>query len=327
MLSSRSIVRHLQLVAKSKLSSTIKVRSWFLATKLVSITAILVFDYYQSVGNSYQYQKLINILYSQKFTLTPLAPIPLYYAFSLIGSSDKKTSSQQVKKMTEALQNADQLMDESRYQECFEFLQSQTVNQEAIALNTICKSNCNLFQDQSDPEILWRKARSMQKLAKTTVDKKQREDYIRKAFAFVEEALQKDENNFAIHKWYAILLDSRAELDGIKARVSECENVRRHMIRATELKPDDPTSWYILGELEYSLADMSWYVQKIVSALFATPPSGSFEKALECFKKAEGLEPNFYSKNNLMMAKTYMQLKNNDKAKEQLNMVVNIKVA
>lgn len=183
------------------------------------------------------------------------------------------------------------------------------------------------LQDQADTEIMWRKARAMQKLSKSCTDKKQREEYIRKAFALVEEALKKDDENFAIHKWYAILLDKRAELDGIKARVTELENVRKHMVRATELKPDDPTGWYILGQFEYSLADMSWAVQKIVSAIFAAPPSGSFETALECFLKAETIEPQFYSMNNLMMGKTYMKLKNNDKAKEQLGFVVNVKVA
>lgn len=167
----------------------------------------------------------------------------------------------------------------------------------------------------------------MQKLSKSCTDKKQREEYIRNAFALVEEALKKDETNFAIHKWYAILLDSKAELDGIKARVSEVENVRKHMIRATELKPDDPTGWYILGNLEYSLADMSWAVKKIVSTIFATPPNGSYERALECFLKAENLEPKFYSMNNLMMGKAYYALKDNEKAKEQFNIVINVKVA
>lgn len=167
----------------------------------------------------------------------------------------------------------------------------------------------------------------MQKLSKSCTDKKQKENYIRDAFSLMEEALKKDENNFAIHKWYAILLDATAELDGIKARVSQCENVRKHMMRAVELNPNDPTGWYILGNLEYSLADMSWAVKKIVSTVFATPPNGSYEKALECFLKAENIEPKFYSMNNLLMGKTYMQLKDNEKAKEQLAIVCNVTVA
>lgn len=174
---------------------------------------------------------------------------------------------------------------------------------------------------------MWRRARAMQKLSKTCTDKKQKEQYIRNAFALVEEALKRDDTNFAIHKWYAILLDGKAELDGIKSRVSECENVRKHMVRATELNPNDPTGWYILGSLEYSLADMSWAVKKIVSTIFATPPSGTYERALECFLKAESLEPRFYSMNNLMLGKAYMVLKDNEKAKEQFSIVVNVKVA
>lgn len=167
----------------------------------------------------------------------------------------------------------------------------------------------------------------MQKLSKGCTDKKQKEDYIRKAFACADEALKLDENNFAIHKWYAILLDAKSELDGIKARVTELETVKKHMVRAIELKPEDPTGWYMVGNMEYSLADMSWAVKKIVSTVFATPPNGTFEKALECFLKAESLEPKFYSMNNLMMGKAYMNLKDNEKAKEQFNIVINTNVA
>lgn len=173
---------------------------------------------------------------------------------------------------------------------------------------------------------MWRKARAYQKLSKTA-DSKTKAEFIRKAFELIKEALAKEENNFAIHKWYAIILDANAELEGIKSRVSQLETVRHHMIRATELNPNDPTSWYILGEFEYSLADMSWYVQKIVAAIFATPPTGSYEKALECFQKAEAIEPGFYSKNNLMLGKTYMHFKDNEKAKEQLTIASNIKPA
>lgn len=44
----------------------------------------------------------------------------------------------------------------------------------------------------------------------------------------------------------------------------------------------------------FSFANVPWYQRKIASVIFATPPSGTFEEALENFLLAEKLEPNFY---------------------------------
>lgn len=73
----------------------------------------------------------------------------------------------------------------------------------------------------------------------------------REAFKQISEALEKDENNFAIHKWYAILLDAKSNLDGMKERITQLENVKKHMIKAIELNQNDPTSRYILGKFNY----------------------------------------------------------------------------
>lgn len=53
--------------------------------------------------------------------------------------------------------------------------------------------------------------------------------------------------DFAIHKWYAILLDAKSNLDGMKERIQQLENVKKHMEKAIELNQNDPTSRYILG--------------------------------------------------------------------------------
>jgi hypothetical protein len=44
----------------------------------------------------------------------------------------------------------------------------------------------------------------------------------------------------------------------------------------------------------YNISSMPWYQRKIASAVFATPPTSSFEEALIYFSKAEEVEPNFY---------------------------------
>lgn len=44
--------------------------------------------------------------------------------------------------------------------------------------------------------------------------------------------------------------------------------------------------------------------------LFAAPPSSTYEEALCYFQKAEQVDPNFYSKNLLLLGKTYLKLQN-----------------
>lgn len=227
--------------------------------------------------------------------------------------------------MADAIQYADQLMEDCRYQEYLDVLLSQEVSV-CIKYDHSSATDNYLVQDQSDPNILWRKAKAMHKIAQTVTDKKQREDYICKGLAFAEEALKKDDKHYAVNNWYAILLGERAEIIGPLSHASEIANIRRHMITATELNPDDFTVWLSLGILEYSLADLPWYSKKLIHAMHPNLAKGTFEKALECFQKAESIRPIFYSHNNLMLGKTYMKVKENAKAKEQFNIVINMTV-
>jgi len=49
--------------------------------------------------------------------------------------------------------------------------------------------------------------------------------------------------------------------------------------------------------------------------LFATPPTSSYEEALDNFLKAEEIDPNFYSVNLLMIGRTYLCLNDKEKAR------------
>lgn len=182
------------------------------------------------------------------------------------------------------------------------------------------------FQNQEDVNILWRAARATYKLSTVTTNKAKKEELIREGFALAQKSLEVDDKNYACHKWMSVLLDAKSELDGIKARVSQLENVKKHMQKAVELNPNDPTNWYLLGSFAYGLADMPWYQRKVVSTIFATPPSGTYEEALEHFLKAEETKANFYSKNLLSIGKCYLALKDNGKAKEYLTRAANVQV-
>ncbi|XP_055837144.1 regulator of microtubule dynamics protein 1-like isoform X1 [Episyrphus balteatus] len=204
------------------------------------------------------------------------------------------------------LQNADQLFDENHFQEVVDVLDK--------------------YKDQNLPEIQWRKARATFSVSKATKDKSEKEKLIKNAHELIKTAVAADPGNFAAHKWMAIIMDAAAELQGIKARILELDNIKFHMNEAVRLNPEDPTSWHMIGAYEYGLAELSWIQRKLVSTIFASPPTGSFEKALENFEKAEKLKEGFYSTNWLMIGKCHIALKQNDKAKGFLEKAANCAV-
>uniref|UniRef100_A0A182JNV4 Regulator of microtubule dynamics protein 1 n=1 Tax=Anopheles christyi TaxID=43041 RepID=A0A182JNV4_9DIPT len=242
-----------------------------------------------------------------------IRPLLFVTSLSLFSSKEKKQESpkttkmadETVKSLSETIQHADQLFDENNFQEAYDLLQK--------------------YSAQETYEIKWRLARVTFSLSKPQPSPR-KEELVREAFRYAEEALKLNDGDFASHKWYSILLDAKSSLDGIKERVTQLETVKQHMQRAVELNPNDPTSWYILGHFYYGLADLPWYQRKIVSTIFATPPTGTYEQALDCFEKAEATQPSFYSMNHLMLAKTYQALKQAEKAKEFMTLAANVAV-
>lgn len=237
---------------------------------------------------------------------------PVYFAFLGLpfGKKDEKPKKVAFSTMTDIktqLEKADQLFDENKFQDAVDFLKT--------------------VEDQSNPEILWRLGRALFKTSGIPENSSKKSELIREAYKLIAESVEKKEDSFASHKWYAILLDAKSNLDGIKERVSQLENVKKHMQRAIDLNPEDPTSRYILGEFAFGLADLPWYQRKVVSAIFATPPTGTYEEALENFFKAESLDADFYSMNKLMIGKCYYQMKDNEKAREYLTKAANVNVA
>jgi tetratricopeptide (TPR) repeat protein len=207
--------------------------------------------------------------------------------------------------LTTEIEKADKLYDDNKFMQAYKALKAL---------------------DQEDAEVLWRMGRNLFKASDTEKNNAKRTEMIHQAFKYISDSLEKKEDNFNVHAWYAILLDAKSNLVGIKERITQLEVVKKHMLRAVELNPKDPTSRYLLGEFAFGLADLPWYQRAIVTAIFAAPPTGTYQEALEHFLQAEALEPDFYSMNKLMIGKCYYQLSNYKKAKEYLTKAAAITV-
>jgi len=161
----------------------------------------------------------------------------------------------------------------------------------------------------SDTEILWRLSRACHDFANLQNHPELKKKLIFEAREYATKALQADPNNFAVQKWAGITLSDIGEYLDIKSSITNAFVIRDHFVKAIQLNPNDPTSHHLLGMWCFYFADMQWWKKTLVTQIFATPPSSSYSEALECFLQAETLEPGFYKKNALMLAKTYMKLK------------------
>ncbi|XP_064246930.1 regulator of microtubule dynamics protein 1 isoform X1 [Passer domesticus] len=166
-------------------------------------------------------------------------------------------------------------------------------------------------KNSDDAELLWRLARSSRDLAQlgsTSAEEKKKLTY--DSLEYAKKALEKNESNFAAHKWYGICLSDVGDYEGIKTKIGNAIIIKEHFQRAIELNPKDATTIHLIGIWCYSFAEMPWYQRKIAATLFATPPTSTFQEALRYFHMAEEADPNFYSKNLLFLGKTYLKLNN-----------------
>ncbi|XP_078396815.1 regulator of microtubule dynamics protein 1 isoform X4 [Cetorhinus maximus] len=177
--------------------------------------------------------------------------------------------------------------------------------------NAVHRDHISRLHFSTDGEILWRLARASRDLAQlenTSMEKKKQLTY--EALEFAKKALEKNELSFAAHKWYAICISDVGDYEGTKAKIANAYVIKEHFQKAIELNPKDATSIHLMGLWCFTFAELPWIQQKIAAMFFATPPSSTYKEALQYFNKAEEADPNFYSKNLLMMGKTYMKLKN-----------------
>ncbi|XP_036293243.1 regulator of microtubule dynamics protein 1 isoform X1 [Pipistrellus kuhlii] len=167
------------------------------------------------------------------------------------------------------------------------------------------------YKESEDAELLWRLARASRDLAQlggTSAEEKKALVY--EALGYAQRALDKDHASSAAHKWCAICISDVGDYEGIKAKIANAYVIKEHFEKAIELNPKDATSIHLMGIWCYTFAEMPWYQRRIANMLFAAPPSSTYEEALGYFQKAEQVDPNFYSKNLLLLGKTYLKLQN-----------------
>lgn len=229
------------------------------------------------------------------------AQAALVVSVLLYESSSRSSTALCDKAPTHCLTAADKLFDNNQYKELERLLRA------------------SLPRAPDDAELLWRLTRALKKLADAEPDKKAKEALMREALSHAEGAIKLSPESGASNKWYAILLSGVGQFSGTSATIKNSFIVREHFEKACKFDPKDATSRHLLGLWCFEVAKLSWIEQKAAAALFATPPTASFEEAIAHFEKAESMEPGFYPKNLLLLAQSYAKLGKKAEAKAWLD--------
>ena len=122
------------------------------------------------------------------------------------------------------------------------------------------------------------------------------------ALKSTETCLEKEPDNGNCHKWKAILLLNQEDVD--YKQVSEDVSlhiVRYHLEKSVEINPSDPKILTYLGlwykEAYYMDRQKAWEEKSFFQKV--KPDFKNLEKAIEYFKMAESIEPNYLISINL----------------------------
>jgi len=175
-----------------------------------------------------------------------------------------KVSPQSVE--TEKLARLDDLMEGSKEQQTLALTHLLSAVQEG---------------DRRDPNLLWRlcKAQYLCSVLENQDDNKESQrKLIMEAINSGEEALALDSKNSEAHKWFAIALGSRGEFGGVKEKILDGFEFKKHIDLAAELNPKDHITQHLLGRFCYEVS------------------------------QAERLKPEGWKENRLFLAKCYIGL-------------------
>jgi len=174
-----------------------------------------------------------------------------------------------------------------------------------------------------DVEVLWRIAQVHFDIADQTDDEEVHKAHFYPGFDAAKKAVKLDPESAKANHWYAVLIGKIGILEGTKQKIINSYEVEKYGLKALEIDPNYDGTLHLMGQWHYKLADLSWVERTVAKIVYETPPKASFEEAAEFFKRAIKAKPDEV-RHYLWLGKTYLKLKDKEKAEEYLQKAINM---
>ena len=149
--------------------------------------------------------------------------------------------------------------------------------------------------------------------------------YFRESVVYAELAEKKFPDEPDVYFLLAISYGNLARYTGGKEKVRLARNVEQNLQKTIEYRPDFAPAYIALGIYYREVSKLSWFLKKFAKAFMGGLPDGSLPDSRNMLSKALELDPYFII-THYEIAKTYLELKEYDKADYHFQRVLELEV-
>jgi FimV-like protein len=181
-----------------------------------------------------------------------------------------------------------------------------------------------LSKDSTQVYALTKASELYSRIGKRQQNTKTAERYYHNAIELAEKALKLSPQNDEAHVSMAIALGRLGMTKSGKAKVQSAKDIKTHADAALAINPKNFKAWHILGKWHYEVSGLNFMEKAALKLLYGGMPASSIQEAINAYKKARELTPNFML-NYLELAKAYYRNGNKTEALENLQKVISMK--
>ncbi len=125
-------------------------------------------------------------------------------------------------------------------------------------------------------------------------DRERQKEYYRKSQSLARQAFAARPDEPEANLVMAWAHGGIALVSGFREKIAAGWKVKEHVDRTLESRPDDDRAWYILANLNYQVGTAGFLQKSLARVLLGgVPKELSLENAIEAYRKAVGIRPDF----------------------------------
>lgn len=179
--------------------------------------------------------------------------------------------------------------------------------------------------DSTNCTALWKIAETYINLGEEA-PKETEVQYYYVAEKWARKALQQCPNEANAHFFVLVSSGKLALHEGGKEKIERSREIKEEAEKTLELDPNHHGAYHALARWHRELANLNWFLKTAAKIIYGgVPPGASMEKAVEYFKKAIEIKPDWIN-HHRQLGITYMMLGEWEKARAEFETVLELPI-